>query len=127
MYITKEISKSIIDKAIVSRKAKIEAGKDLISNFADEQVWKELFKARGFKMPAKYIKCEIKLMRRYLRKIGMSEKLYLQLTALKSLQDFIDLNPRWPLYAFVGFVCEYAEMKQEIAELLSGKTTQFED
>lgn len=126
MFITKENSKSIIDKAIVSRKAKIEAGKALISNFADEQVWKELFKARGFKMPAKYIKCDIKLMRRYLRKIGVSEKLYLQLTAFKSLQDFIDLNPRWPLYGFVGVVCEFDEMKDEIQELLSGKAVNWD-
>lgn len=120
-------TKEGIEKSINTRKIQKEKGQDLISNFADLPLWLELFKQHGIKCPVKYLLPEPHLMRKYLRKLKVSDKEYKFWTGFKHLEEFAILNPRFPLYAWLGVVCEYIEMRNDIEMLLTAQNIRFDD
>lgn len=56
--------------------------------------------------PAWSVPCTEADMRLWLKEIGITQEHYLRVTALRSLADFIELNPRWSLRAWIGTVLE---------------------
>lgn len=47
--------------------------------------------------------------RRWLDRLDLSERDYLRACGLKRLDEFIELNPRWPLRAWLGTILELKE------------------
>lgn len=78
------------------------------SEFTDFAYWQELAKTRlgRYPMPDPQTPCTPELMDRWLDRLDLTEKDFLKTGAYKSLQDFIALNPNWPLFAFIGLCLE---------------------
>lgn len=78
--------------------------------FYDAAHWNELAAKHlpRYDLPAWGVPCDMEAMRRWLERIGLSEKRYEKLTAT-SLGEFIELNPSWPLRAWIGLSLELNE------------------
>jgi len=63
-----------------------------------------------YSLPAWGVPCDPEAMGQWLYRLDLPLSLWLATGAYRSLQDFIDLNPDWPLRAFVGLALE---MKDE--------------
>lgn len=98
-----------IQKAQAAKQAKIEAGKAQFKiDFSDSVVWDDLAKEYGVRLPAWWQSPEVRLMRRYLRRIGIKEREYcLACGEGYKLEQFATNNPTFPLRAFVGNLLEY--------------------
>lgn len=94
---------------------------DLKQDWQDEDVWQDLAAARGVRLPASYLRPTPTLIRRYCRKLGISNKEFLEWGAYKTVEDFERLNPRWPLRALVGVLLEYAEERDTARKTLRAK------
>lgn len=92
-------------KSLAARKAKVEAGRNLRRDFADDPMWMERAKAHRIRLPAWHYPCEVKLMRRWLRRLGLTEAKYRDMAGA-DCAHFAAHNLRWPLRAFVGCVLE---------------------
>ena len=94
------------------------AGRDLKQDWADEDYWKELFKTYNIVKPRSYLLPTKHLMRKYLRKVEVSEKEYKMITAFDDLSEFQKLNPRCPLWAWLGTLMEYVVEREELRQRL---------
>ncbi len=81
------------------------------TDFLGYPIWQELARAAGFKRVAWNAKPTPALLRRWLGRIGLSLDEYKSL-GWRTLQDSIDLNPDWPLGAFIGLMLEEATWKR---------------
>jgi len=57
-------------------------------------------------MPGKHSPCTPPLMKRYLSRLKIPTKLYLNWAAETDLSQFSQRNPNWPLRAWVGLLLE---------------------
>jgi hypothetical protein len=92
------------------RKAAIEKkkfeGKDLKQDWADEQVWLRMFAYFGFQKPLYYLCPTASNCRKYLKKLGLEVSSYKEWTQVETMSEFQKLNPKCPLWAWVGQICE---------------------
>jgi len=82
----------------------------LRKDFKDDAYWLDLIKnsrTQCKQLPAYGWPPTLTNMRLWLRRLDISKKEYLDATGYTSLDDFIRLNPDWPLRAFVGLLLEY--------------------
>ena len=102
-------------------KRKIEEGKAKYRrDFADSEVWDDLAKEYGIRLPDWWQAPEPKQMARYLRKLMITKKQYLEACGEGSqLEDFARLNPEFPLRAFVGNILEYHDGMEEAKQKLN--------
>jgi hypothetical protein len=79
----------------------------LTRKFSDAGRWDELAAKYlpRYRLPGWDTPCHPVAMRWWLKRLGMSERAYEKATAT-SLEDFIRLNPGWPLRAWIGTVLE---------------------
>ena len=77
------------------------------SEFRDSEAWDEMFQIRlgRYPQPKWSAICEPEVMRLWLDRLDMDEDLYFEMTKT-TLQDFINLNPGWPLFSWLGTVME---------------------
>ena len=77
------------------------------ADFMDAGHWNKLaaqYLAR-FNLPDWAVPCDPDGMRRWLERLGVSERAFALATAT-TLSDFVMFNPAWPLRAFVGLALE---------------------
>lgn len=76
-------------------------------DFLDGPAWDYLGRKHisKFILPSWADPCTPQEMRRWLSRLDLSERDYEKLTAT-SFEDFIALNPDWPLRAWIGLMCE---------------------
>lgn len=108
------------EAVVAGRRKQIEDGQKYYQDFADEQYWLELFKQYRIPKPAYYLPPTKKLMRKYLRKVHVTEKEYKMITAFDDLDEFAKLNPTWPLWAWLGTVLEYVEERDQLRIRMQG-------
>ena len=100
--------------------AKIEAGKSFKRDFADSESWEELAKEYNIRLPQWWLAPEPKFMRRYLKKLNISQKQYCAACGDNwTLEDFAKLNPTFPLRAFVGNLLEYHDFIKHANNVLN--------
>jgi hypothetical protein len=78
-------------------------------DFLDAEHWAELAREQGVRLPQWATRCTTGGMTRWLRKLGRSVEWYRADSGFRTLQEWIDANPTWPLRAFVGLVLEEAD------------------
>lgn len=93
-----------------SRKTQVRAS--AIPKFCDAAYWDELAAKHlsRYDLPHWGVPCDPIAMERWLDRLDIAARDYFYMAGLKSLQEFIDLNPSWPLRAFIGLALE---MKNE--------------
>ena len=87
-------------------------------DFLDDETWKELASERGLRLPNWTFPPESKAMRRWLRKVKLPEKVYLEIMGYSKLEQFQELNPDWPLRAWVGVLLEFTEERDQAKNVL---------
>ena len=86
----------------------------LKTNFTDADHWLELAQRHltSYDLPRWSEECQLPKMQLWLDRVGMTENDYLKLTNT-TLNKFMSLNPTWPLRAFVGFLLEVHDEREE--------------
>lgn len=90
----------------------------LRDNFLDANHWKELAQKYYIRLPVWKTEPTPEKMRFWLRKFRVSEKDYLDATGYKRLENFMELNPDWPLRAWLGLLLEYVNERDEARGIL---------
>jgi len=77
------------------------------AEFLDSEAWGEMFQKHlgRYTQPKWSAICEPGVMRLWLDRLDMDEDRYFEMTKT-TLQDFINLNPGWPLPAWLGTMLE---------------------
>lgn len=96
----------------IARQAKIEAAKDLKTEYADENHWRELAKKYGTRMPVWYLPAsESKYLKRVCKTLNVDIDSYIVTTGCRTVKEWCSLNPKWTIMAYVGLFLEwYHEM-----------------
>lgn len=83
------------------------------SEFCDTTHWDELARQHlgRYNLPAWSVPCDTDAMRRWLDRLDLNERDHLRVTAT-SLDDFIAMNPAWPLRAWIGLMLEIRDGQQ---------------
>ena len=82
----------------------------LRNHFTDDPHWQELAdKLTNYTLPEYGVSCTIERMILWLERMEISPRQYLNATALENLHEYIELNPTFPLRAFVGELLELKE------------------
>ena len=78
------------------------------AKFLDAEHWNALALKHlpHYDLPAWDVPTDPEAMGRWLDRLGITLKQYLLATGLRNLMDFVELNPRWPLRAFIGLAIE---------------------
>ena len=82
------------------------------NDFTDDVHWQELAaKLTDYTLPKYGLPCTLEKMLLWLERTEISPRQYLTASGLKNLNEYVELNPTFPLRAFVG---ELLEMKAEM-------------
>ena|SRR3990172_11399501 len=93
-------------KAKEKREKYISDYPNLRQKFTDESTWKELASVRKIKLPLWYYTCDPKLMKKWLRKLGITQAEYFERSGELNLEQFANRNANWPLWAWFGVTLE---------------------
>ena len=91
------------------------------TDWLDDETWQDMARDRGLKLPAMYLLPTPTAIRRWLRRLGMTNAEFREWGGYATLEDFARLNPRWPLRALVGILLEYVTERDYARDLLRGK------
>lgn len=115
--ITPEQREIYRQKAAAKREAdKAFALEHLRNDFADKNHWRRLASHYGVILPSWYVRTT-KQIRRVLNHTGLSGSWVHEATGFSSVSEWMERNPDWPTYAFVGLVLEAAHERDNFAEL----------
>lgn len=94
-------------------------------DFGESYHWTELAKEKKIRLPLWRHPCNSSGMRRFLKKLDYSVEQYLDDNAEKNLRVFGNLNPDWPLRAWVGLLLENIDYneKHEAERIASSEQT----
>ena len=87
----------------------IHARATLRHDFLDAGRWEELARAQNVRLPSWLLSCTPGRMAIWLKRLGLSLTAYRQWSGLRTLAEFREQNPAWPLRAFVGLLLEEKE------------------
>lgn len=79
------------------------------TTWADSNHWQTLAVKHSIRMPNELQAPTLTWMRKYLNRLNIVHSEWTAACGLKSLQQWLDLNPKHTLYAFVGNVLEYKD------------------
>ena len=92
-------------KRAEKRERLIAESENLKLDWMDKPEWERLSSQLGIRLPIWYEPAQPKFAKRALKKAGISQKEYEDLTG-HNIKETITLNPRMPAFALVGFVLE---------------------
>lgn len=87
-------------------------------DFEDAGHWADLAKKYYIRLPIWSTSPTPEKMRFWLRKFRVTEKDYLESTGYKRLENFMELNPDWPLRAWLGLLLEYVNERDNARGIL---------
>jgi hypothetical protein len=73
--------------------------------FADDEHWQTLIKLTKYQLPKYTAPLDAKAMKLWLERMDKNEKWHREVFSC-TLEEFMDMNPRWPLRAWVGLLLE---------------------
>jgi hypothetical protein len=77
--------------------------------FLDDDEWVILARKHGVRLPRTDTPLDTGKMKRWLTKLGVSNKEYLEWTGKQTREQFIKANPHWTLRAWAGVVLEWVD------------------
>ena len=96
--------------AIEQKKLNIEKGKELKQDWLDAEHWRSLASGRGYVLPQSHIPLTSEGIERVLHDLNLDQKFFRKCFGARlTYQEFVDLNPKAPLWAFSGWVLEQLE------------------
>jgi hypothetical protein len=106
--LTPEQRLEIQEKAKASRLAKIEAGKDVIQDYDELNLWRDLASQAGMRLPATYYPSSAtKYVRKALKKVGITPKEWCEIGGYSTLDGFGKDNPKDSIVLEVGLILEH--------------------
>lgn len=84
----------------------------------DDNHWKDLARKYYVRLPVWKTVPTPEKMRYWLRKFRLAERDYLEITGYKRIENFMELNPAWPLRAWVGLLLEYINNRDDAKTIL---------
>ncbi len=83
---------------------------ELRLSFTDKLEWKALAEKHldSYSLPKWSTRCDPEAMHKWLDRLHFEDGDYERVTKT-TVEDFIQLNPPWPLRAFIGLACEMRE------------------
>lgn len=94
---------------------------ELKTDWLDDEVWQDIAKERGVRLPAPWQRIDDRSHRKALRAVGMNVQEFLEWGGYAELSDFARLNPRWPLRALYVVLLEYAAERDDCRKGLADK------
>ena len=79
------------------------------TDFMDQGLWTSLASSRHLRLPQWRKGPVPRDMERYLKLLGVSITTYYEYSGTKALREFGQMNPTWPLRAWVGLLLEAQE------------------
>lgn len=112
--LTEEERARLVAQARVAQTAKQAARKasKLRRDFLDADLWADLARARGLRLPPWGEPATVSNMRTWLNKVGGSQGQYERWAGCK-LAAFIAQNPTWPARALAGVILEEEQTETE--------------
>jgi hypothetical protein len=102
-----DISKHL-SASIEQRQINIERGNELKQDWMDAEYWRRLAKERGYTLPHWYIPLSATGIEEALHSFKLGQQFFRKRYGTNiTYQEFVDLNPRVPLWVFAGWVLEY--------------------
>ena len=93
--------------AIQQKKLNIEKGKELKQDWLDAEHWRNLASRRGYVLPQSHIPLMSEGIEKVLHDLNLDQKFFRKCFGARlTYQEFVDLNPRAPLWAFAGWLLE---------------------
>lgn len=87
---------------------------NLRTEYVDDHVWSAMASEIGVRLPNKYRKPSLKLIRRFLRGIDKKPDWFRQIWAVKRMEDVWEMNPTLNCRAICGYTLE--NINDEIGE-----------
>lgn len=84
-------------------------------DFLDADIWTDMARSRGLRMPAWNLPPTPRLMRRWLKRLSLSWEDYKALSGDKRMTDFAQRNPTWPMCSWIGLLLEWAEQAKSVS------------
>ena len=101
-----EISKHL-NNAIEARKLAIERGRLLKQDWLDAEHWRELAAKRNYRLPDWYIPLSKSGLEKVLHELNVNQNFFRECYGDRlTYQEFVNLNPRVPLWVFAGWILE---------------------
>lgn len=83
--------------------------------FSEQLRWAEWAKAAKIRLPLWRFACTPSGMRRFLKKLNVPVEQYLADNNEKNLRHFGQMNPDWPLRAWVGIQLEWHRIRNDLS------------
>ena len=101
----------ILNKAIEGKQRAIASGSKLKQDWMDAEYWRALANKRRYRLPHWYLPLTATGMEEVLHDLNLDREFFREHFGpdLKSYQNFADMNPKAPLWAFAGWVLEQLE------------------
>ena len=102
-----DISKHL-SASIEQRQINIERGNELKQDWMDAEYWRGLATQRGYTLPHWYIPLSATGIEEVLHSFKLGQRFFRKHYGTNiTYQEFVDLNPRVPLWVFAGWVLEH--------------------
>lgn len=98
---------------IARQKSREKGLREYTQNFAKgtSQYWEELALKYNVRLPMNWIPPSTNNIRKWLKKLGISQQEFYDWFKYQSLKEFAKLNPSWNMKSLVGLLLEYLESK----------------
>jgi hypothetical protein len=91
-----------LEAANTKRQELIEAGSYLKQDWLDQDHWRDLAAARGYRLPHWYLPLSSSGIESVLRDLGQGKKWFIESFGDLTYKQFASMNPKMPLWAFAG-------------------------
>lgn len=89
---------------------------DLKQTWLDEPYWRRLAKSRKYRMPAYYLPISRGGIEKVIRALGQDKSFFRTAFGFETFSEFVQRNPRIPLWAFAGLCLESLEQNRAKSE-----------
>jgi len=96
-----------LQAAIRQKQINIENGKRLNQSWSDAEHWRRLAREHGYTLPHRHIPLSTSGIERVLHQLNVDQKFFRDHYGPRiTYQEFVELNPDVPLWAFAGWILE---------------------
>jgi hypothetical protein len=95
-----------LEAANIKRQELIEASSHLKQNWLDQDHWRNLAAARGYRLPHWYLPLTSSGIESVLRDLGLGKKWFIESFGHLTYKQFASMNLKMPLWAFAGHCLE---------------------
>lgn len=101
-----------LEVANLAKRELISNGRALRQNWLDAGNWRSLASQRGYRLPHWYLPLSATGIEKVLGALSLDRQFYRETFGLKTYQDYVNKNPKVPLWAFAGFCLEQSSQNR---------------